>query len=149
MLLPAPNASIALFCYRKFIISGTCASAAGGHKHPVDLDRRPIECVRLPQFVGGDFRGAQPRRDQEPILSVRSYSRNDNFISRRFLNSQNAKPSAKPRHEFAVYETVYRRVEGHQIVSVGALDTTLVHSISVFRLVVTTAARALVPMHNA
>lgn len=41
-----------------------------------------------------------------------------------------------------------RRVKGHYFVSVGTLDTILVHPREVFRLAILTAAAALVVMHN-
>jgi DNA repair protein RadC len=40
-----------------------------------------------------------------------------------------------------------RRIKGHQLVSIGTMDTLLVHPREVFRLAVTTAAHALVLMH--
>jgi proteasome lid subunit RPN8/RPN11 len=41
-----------------------------------------------------------------------------------------------------------RRVKGHQLVSIGTLDTILVHPREVFRLAVITAAAAIVLAHN-
>src|SRR5271154_7537043 len=41
-----------------------------------------------------------------------------------------------------------RKVKGHQIVSIGTMDTILVHPREVFRLAIVTAASALVLMHN-
>jgi DNA repair protein RadC len=41
-----------------------------------------------------------------------------------------------------------RRVKGHYFVSVGTLDTLLVHAREVFRLAILTSAAALVLMHN-
>jgi len=41
-----------------------------------------------------------------------------------------------------------RRVKGHHLVSIGTLDTILVHPREVFRLAVLTSAAALVLMHN-
>ena len=41
-----------------------------------------------------------------------------------------------------------RRVKGHQLISIGTQDTILVHPREVFRLAVTTAANALILMHN-
>jgi DNA repair protein RadC len=41
-----------------------------------------------------------------------------------------------------------RRVKGHHIVATGTQDTVLVHPREVFRLAVTTAANAIVAMHN-
>jgi hypothetical protein len=41
-----------------------------------------------------------------------------------------------------------RKVKGHQIVSIGTMDTILVHSREVFRLAIVTAASALIVMHN-
>jgi DNA repair protein RadC len=41
-----------------------------------------------------------------------------------------------------------RRVKGHYLVSIGTLDTILVHPREVFRLAVTTCASAIVLMHN-
>jgi hypothetical protein len=43
---------------------------------------------------------------------------------------------------------VRRRIKGHQLISIGTQDTLLVHSREVFRLAVTTAAYALILMHN-
>jgi DNA repair protein RadC len=41
-----------------------------------------------------------------------------------------------------------RKVKGHQLVSLGTLDTILVHPREVFRVAVVTAASAMVIMHN-
>jgi DNA repair protein RadC len=41
-----------------------------------------------------------------------------------------------------------RRVKGHQLISIGTLDTILVHPREVFRAAVITAAAAVVIMHN-
>ncbi len=41
-----------------------------------------------------------------------------------------------------------RRVKGHQMVSIGTLDTILVHPREVFRVAIITAAAAVVLMHN-
>lgn len=41
-----------------------------------------------------------------------------------------------------------RRIKGHQLVSIGTLDTILVHPREVFRLAIITAASAVVLMHN-
>jgi hypothetical protein len=41
-----------------------------------------------------------------------------------------------------------RRVKGHQLVSIGTMDTILVHPREVFRLAIITAASALIVMHN-
>jgi len=41
-----------------------------------------------------------------------------------------------------------RRVKGHQIVTLGTLDTLLVHSREVFKLAIVTSASAIVAMHN-
>jgi DNA repair protein RadC len=41
-----------------------------------------------------------------------------------------------------------RRVKGHQIVSIGTMDTILVHPREVFRLAIMTAAAAIIIMHN-
>jgi DNA repair protein RadC len=41
-----------------------------------------------------------------------------------------------------------RRVKGHQLVSIGTMDTILVHPREVFRLAIVTAASALIVMHN-
>jgi DNA repair protein RadC len=41
-----------------------------------------------------------------------------------------------------------RRVRGHQLVSIGTLDTVLVHPREVFRAAIITAASALVLLHN-
>ena len=41
-----------------------------------------------------------------------------------------------------------KRVKGHQIVSIGTMDTILVHPREVFRLAIMTAASALIVMHN-
>jgi len=41
-----------------------------------------------------------------------------------------------------------RKVKGHQIVSIGTMDTILVHPREVFRLAIVTAASALIVMHN-
>jgi DNA repair protein RadC len=41
-----------------------------------------------------------------------------------------------------------RRVKGHHLVSIGTMDTILVHPREVFRLAIVTAASALIVMHN-
>lgn len=41
-----------------------------------------------------------------------------------------------------------RRVKGHQIITIGTIDTLLVHSREVFRLAIVTSAAAIVVMHN-
>jgi len=41
-----------------------------------------------------------------------------------------------------------KRVKGHQIVSIGTMDTLLVHAREVFRLAIVTAANSLIVMHN-
>lgn len=41
-----------------------------------------------------------------------------------------------------------RRVKGHQLVTIGTMDTLLVHSREVFRLAVVACAAAVVIMHN-
>ena len=41
-----------------------------------------------------------------------------------------------------------RKVKGHQIVSIGTMDTILVHPREIFRLAIMTAASAVVMMHN-
>lgn len=41
-----------------------------------------------------------------------------------------------------------KRVKGHQIISIGTMDTLLVHPREVFRLAIVTAASALIVMHN-
>lgn len=41
-----------------------------------------------------------------------------------------------------------KRVKGHQIVSIGTMDTILVHPREVFRVAIMTAASALIVMHN-
>ena len=41
-----------------------------------------------------------------------------------------------------------KRVKGHQIISIGTMDTVLVHPREVFRLAIMTAASALIVMHN-
>jgi len=41
-----------------------------------------------------------------------------------------------------------RRVKGHQLVTIGTMDTILVHPREVFRLAVMTAASAIILMHN-
>jgi DNA repair protein RadC len=41
-----------------------------------------------------------------------------------------------------------RRVKGHHIVSIGTMDTILVHPREVFRVAIVTAASAVVVMHN-
>jgi DNA repair protein RadC len=41
-----------------------------------------------------------------------------------------------------------RRVKGHHLVSIGTLDTLLVHPREVFRVAIVTAANAVVMMHN-
>lgn len=41
-----------------------------------------------------------------------------------------------------------RRVKGHQIISIGTVDTILVHPINVFRLAVVTSAPAIILAHN-
>ena len=41
-----------------------------------------------------------------------------------------------------------RRVKGHQLVSIGTLDTILIHPREVFRLAIMTCASAIVLIHN-
>ena len=41
-----------------------------------------------------------------------------------------------------------KRIKGHQLVSIGTMDTILVHPREVFRLAIVTAASALIVMHN-
>ena len=41
-----------------------------------------------------------------------------------------------------------RKVKGHQIVSIGTMDTLLVSATAVFRLAIITSASALIVMHN-
>jgi DNA repair protein RadC len=41
-----------------------------------------------------------------------------------------------------------KRIKGHQIVSIGTMDTLLVHAREVFRLAIVTAANSLIVMHN-
>ena len=41
-----------------------------------------------------------------------------------------------------------KRVKGHQLVSIGTMDTILVHPREVFRLAIVTAASGLIVMHN-
>jgi DNA repair protein RadC len=41
-----------------------------------------------------------------------------------------------------------RKVKGHHIISIGTMDTILVHPREVFRLAIVTAASALIVMHN-
>ncbi len=41
-----------------------------------------------------------------------------------------------------------RKVKGHQLVSIGTMDTILVHPREIFRLAIMTAASAVVVMHN-
>ncbi len=41
-----------------------------------------------------------------------------------------------------------RKVKGHQLVSIGTLDTILIHPREVFRLAIVTAASAIIVMHN-
>ena len=41
-----------------------------------------------------------------------------------------------------------RKVKGHHLVSIGTMDTILVHPREVFRLAILTAASAILPMHN-
>lgn len=41
-----------------------------------------------------------------------------------------------------------RRIKGHQLVSMGTLDTLLIHPREVFRLAIVTSASALVVLHN-
>jgi DNA repair protein RadC len=41
-----------------------------------------------------------------------------------------------------------RKVKGHQLVSIGTMDTILVHPREVFRLAIVTAASAVIVMHN-
>jgi hypothetical protein len=43
---------------------------------------------------------------------------------------------------------VRKKIKGHQLVSIGTQDTILVHPREVFRLAVTTAASAIILMHN-
>ena len=41
-----------------------------------------------------------------------------------------------------------KRIKGHQLVSIGTMDTILVHPREVFRLAVVTSASAIIVMHN-
>jgi DNA repair protein RadC len=41
-----------------------------------------------------------------------------------------------------------RRIKGHHLVSIGTMDTLLVHPREVFRLAITTSASAIALMHN-
>ena len=41
-----------------------------------------------------------------------------------------------------------RKVKGHHLVSIGTMDTILVHPREVFRLAIVTAASAVIVMHN-
>jgi len=41
-----------------------------------------------------------------------------------------------------------KRVKGHQLVSIGTMDTILVHPREVYRLAIMTAASAVIVMHN-
>ena len=41
-----------------------------------------------------------------------------------------------------------QRVKGHQLVSIGTMDTTLVHPREIFRLAILTAANAIIVLHN-
>jgi len=41
-----------------------------------------------------------------------------------------------------------RRVKGHHLVSIGTMDTLLVHPREIFRIAIATAANALIVMHN-
>jgi len=41
-----------------------------------------------------------------------------------------------------------KRIKGHQLVSIGTMDTILVHPREVFRLAIVTAANAVIVMHN-
>lgn len=41
-----------------------------------------------------------------------------------------------------------RRIKGHQLLSIGTMDTILVHPREVFRLAIVTAASAIILMHN-
>ena len=41
-----------------------------------------------------------------------------------------------------------QRVKGHQLVSIGTMDTLLVHAREVFRLAILTAANAIIVLHN-
>jgi DNA repair protein RadC len=41
-----------------------------------------------------------------------------------------------------------RKVKGHQIISIGTMDTILVHPREVFRVAIMTAASALIVLHN-
>ena len=41
-----------------------------------------------------------------------------------------------------------RKVKGHQLVSIGTMDTILVHPREIFRLAIVTAASAVIAMHN-
>src|ERR1700729_3909999 len=41
-----------------------------------------------------------------------------------------------------------RRVKGHHLVSIGTMDTVLVHPREVFRVAIVTAASAVIVMHN-
>jgi DNA repair protein RadC len=43
---------------------------------------------------------------------------------------------------------VRKKIKGHQLISIGTQDTILVHPREVFRLAVTTAAHAIILMHN-
>lgn len=43
---------------------------------------------------------------------------------------------------------VRRRIRGHQFVSVGTLDSILVHPREVFRVAIVAAAASIIPMHN-
>jgi DNA repair protein RadC len=46
------------------------------------------------------------------------------------------------------FEHAPPKVKGHHIVSIGTMDTILVHPREVFRLAIVTAASALIVMHN-
>ena len=48
----------------------------------------------------------------------------------------------------AIMLNTRRRVKGHYLVSIGTMDTILVHPREVFRLAIVTAASALIVMHN-
>jgi DNA repair protein RadC len=61
-----------------------------------------------------------------------------------------ASPQFNPECEcmVVVLLNTRRRVKGHQVVSIGTLDTVLVHPREVFRAAVVAGAAALVLMHN-
>ena len=59
------------------------------------------------------------------------------------------------RHTFAETHPIWdlhgntrKRVKGHQLVSIGTMDTILVHPREVFRLAIIAAASAVIVMHN-